>query len=170
MSSLIEIELEQKALMEEMVSSLDELGEIPPALAVKMQDLLMSAEKKVDSYCNMMSQLENNAQFARAQAEKATDYAKKCERIVDRMKECAIYAMTFQAKKKLEGTAGRELKLSYRAKVELSQEIQDDPKILPGEYTRLKVEPDKKAIKDAIESGIDIPGCRVVNNPSVTWK
>ena len=48
----------------------------------------------------------------------------------------------------------------------------DDLDMVPKEYTTTKVEvvADKKAIKDAIMGGKDIPGARVVENVSLQIK
>lgn len=64
----------------------------------------------------------------------------------------------------------------FEAKLERERDLSVDvfePDLVPEEYTRTKPaeqEPDKKLIKSALDSGIDVPGARIIKKDRLTIK
>lgn len=62
---------------------------------------------------------------------------------------------------------GEHVKLYYRQSTRV---VVDNDAAVPDGYVRAKTSVDKTAVKKAIESGEDVPGCRLETGESVHWK
>ena len=60
--------------------------------------------------------------------------------------------------------------ISYRKSTSTKIDAELDVNTLPDEYKRVKIEADKTAIKNALDAGIEIEGCTLVEKTSVIIK
>lgn len=155
--SLYEIDTDILALID------PETGEISEECMEKFLALEMEREAKIEGVACL---LKNTV------AEAA---ALKSEKLAFGARQAAAERNVLRLKKYLLEACGGEKFSSTRAQVTFrattTVEI-DEGCELPEEYVRVKVErePDKDALKAALNAGIEIPGVRLVKSKSVTVK
>lgn len=146
---------------QEILNCIDETGEVIDM--DRLMELQMEREQKCENVACWIVDLNAEVKAIREQ------------RIILAERLAAAEAKAEQLKKYLaEALCGEKLKtgrvsVSYRKST--STEI-DEGTVLPDEYQRVKIEtePDKTKIKEALSSGADIPGCRLVTKTSVIVK
>lgn len=153
-------ELDQMmAELENEFESLDQ-SELTPELEQRVLDLLEikgtltdEYKTKVNNYCKFIANLEVIAKLRKAEAERLealaeTDFA-KVEFLKNRLKD----SLRKNEIKKLQ-TDNYNLSVCLNSIAPLVY----DEKDIPSEYQRVKVEIDKKRLREALKNGVDIPG------------
>ena len=144
----------------------DNGGEVTPELEQAMaitEDQFMA--KSVD-YGQAIITLRSMAAAAKDEKERLASLQKFYENAEKRLSGALLNAMELFGKPKVETPT---MRLSTRR---TAATVIDDLDMVPKQYTTTKVEvvADKKAIKEAIMGGEDVPGARVVENVSLQIK
>ena len=123
----------------------------------------MGTEEKVEGYCQVIKQLQADADMFKAEADRLAARKKTIENSITRMKTALKDFLLISGQKKVKaGTFTASL--SSREAVN----IYDYDKI-PAEYLVHKpAEVDKKGIKEAIKNGIVVTGAEIVSNDTLT--
>lgn len=142
-----------------------ETGEInDEAMMMVLDQLKMEREQKCENIACWIKDLKGDAEKIKAEAKNLAARAKAAENKAEHLTAYLQYALQ-----------GEKLKtprcsVTYRK----SQQVEVDPDALSylrDDLLRFKEpEPNKKAIKDAIEAGEEVPGCRIVDNVSMIIK
>jgi histidyl-tRNA synthetase len=127
----------------------------------------IGASEKLESYVYVQKSLEAEIAAFKAEIDRMTDRKRSLEKQVERLQQAQIDFMAATGQKS--ANAGT-FKLTMRENK--SCEIVNESEI-PIEYLRevpAKYEPDKNALKAALKSGKEIPGCTLKTSYSVTAK
>ena len=130
-----------------MQAFLDETGE---ALTVK-----------VDAYAGIIRELEAMSATRKAEAKRMADLAKADENRAKWLKDRLLLALDVMGETRIDGDRHRVSIAKNGGKAPLL--VPDDVALLPDAYVRttVKRDADKEAIREALENGTDIPGCRL---------
>lgn len=149
------------------LAQLEELGgeitpELEQALAINEEQFLAKAE----DYGHAILNLKGMAAAAKAEKERLANLQKFYENAQKRLTDALSTAMQVFGHDKVENATMR-LSLRHSTATEV-----DDLDQLPAEFKTTKVEvvADKTAIKNAIQSGEDVPGAHLVENVSLQIK
>ena len=137
----------------------EETGEI---LNIDELDALeLAKDVKVENICLYVKNLLSDAKAYKEEKDNFAQKQKAAENKAERLKE---YLQTMLAGEKFKSS---KVTVSYR-KSKTVDVI--DVEYAPAEYLRIKqtVEPDKKAIKEAIENGIEVNGCSLVEKQNMS--
>lgn len=168
MSSLLNIKSEILDAVKTLEAAIENEDEISSDLENKISELLTKEADKVDNYCNVLSWLETEANFAREQIKLAQKFVSTKEKAIERLKGRALYVMETFGEKKLLGTAGRSLSIRESTSIVIDEDL--DAELLPFDCVRVKVEPDKTVLKEKIKLGQDFKGVKVVTKKNIVWK
>lgn len=148
------------------VLELGESGEIPDeAIADTLEALNMEFNEKLDAVLAYRQGLVHESSAYDAEIKRLTSRKKALNSKADKLKEYAINMM--QAVHKVKHTGLFSVTIGKPSKVVGI----DDLSLIPAEFTVTKIEPNKTAIKKAIESGETIPGALIIDGkPRVTIK
>ena len=150
----------------EIMSCVDmETGEIIDV--EKLQQLEMERDIKIE---NIALWIKNLDAEAKAYKEEKDSFAQKQKVAENKAKSLKRYLTSFLA-----GTAYKSTKVnvSFRTSKTVDVFSMDALMRFDGcdDYLKYKEpEPDKTAIKNAIASGVDIPGCQIVENQNIQIK
>lgn len=141
--------------------------------SVSLQDLekdlavwAETEEDKIDAIAFFLRNTLAKAEFLKSEGRKMLDKSKSLEKRVDNLKAHYAYVMNTHGVKKIAGKI-------YTASIRRSESVQvleafldKLPKELVREEVTLK--PDKKAIKEALQKGTVLEGCKIVENFNLT--
>ncbi len=130
------------------LSLMPELAEDMAALETAMRQLIRQTQNAQDI-----------ATCARQRASEANDRARRFEARAGRYKGLMLAAMDAMGWKKREWA---EATISVRSGQ--PNVIITDENLLPQEFTRTKIEPDKESIRTALKTGETVPGAVLSNN------
>lgn len=139
----------------------EETGEI---LNIDELDALeLARDVKVENICLYIKNLRSDAAAYKAEKDSFTQKEKAATNKANRL---AAYVETMLAGAKFKTS---KVTVSYRKSKAVEVE---DVEHVPAEYLRItqKVEPDKTAIKKAIEGGAEIKGCSLVEKQNMSIK
>lgn len=133
----------------------------------KLQNLEMERDKKIENIALWVKNLEADA---KAYKEEKDSFAQKQKVAENKAKSLKGYLTSFLA-----GTAYKSTKVnvSFRTSKAVDVFSMDALMRFDGcdDYLKYKEpEPDKTAIKNAIASGVYIPGCQIVENQNIQIK
>ena len=141
----------------------DELDDKHKALMDAYLDELGQQEAdKVDSFAQFLKLEAERARLYRDESQRLAAKARTAERRIDYLKEKYLGIMKAHDLKKVKGNI-------YALSVRKSESV-DAPDVwkIPEEYWRKSdPEPDKKAIKTALDEGKEVPGARLVVKESL---
>jgi len=129
---------------------------------IQMQ--ICGTREKIDRVSAALSQLEAVAQHATEEIERLQKRKASALQNAERLKAYVIDVMASRGLKKLEGnTSGFTLRCNAPG-VDIV-----NPEAVPAEFIQVREsrQPDKRAIKDALAHGIDVPGVRLVQTLSL---
>ena len=153
---LYDIKQEYEDVLERAIDP--ETGEINEALMAELEQLEDSLYEKIDNIGAMIKNLKAEADAEREEAKKLTARARTAENAVERLKGLLAYCLDGKSYK----TTRAAISFRRSKAVEVT-----DLSLIPEEYLKFKdPEPDKKAIKEALEDGEIIEGARIVENLS----
>lgn len=124
-------------------------------ITTRLSDYLSAAVEKRDRFCAFLAHLESQVELCRAEEKRIAEHRRVFEALQERLENYAIRTMEDLGVKKLEG-ATSVLKLYGKPPSVLIT----DPAEIPARFIVEKIvrDPDKKAIKAAIDAGEDVPG------------
>jgi hypothetical protein len=122
----------------------------------------MGTEEKVEGYCQVIKQLQADADMFKEEADRIAARKKTIENSIERMKTTLTdYLLSIGQKKIQAGTFTASLSTSKSVNISNYDEI-------PPEYLiEQPAKVDKKAIKMAIENGAVIAGAEIVSNNGI---
>ena len=148
---------------------LSECGDLPPEEAdARLSAWIDASTDKAAALQAVIARSEAESAFLDAEARAISAAAKRCDATVARCKGLLVQLLRSQVELggpgKVSGPGWSAGLTSSRAVVVLSEGM------VPGEYFRVKTtrEPDKAAIKEAIESGAEVPGATLEDRYSAT--
>jgi predicted transcriptional regulator len=146
-------------LTEEARELQDMIEEYPPeTFSDTIESLQLMIEDKADSYAAVNQNITNEIAALKAEEERLSARRKSLESNQKRLKDAIKNAMEILGQNKI-----KTEKFTFSvSKNGGSQPIEVDAELLPDNYKKVIVEPDKELIRKAIESGIDIPGVKVL--------
>lgn len=152
------------AIQEEISNMLD----IPDAELTDEQKITMDAyltelgqqeASKVDSFAGFIRKQTAIAEAIKQESQHLADKAKAIQNKIDRMKEHYLAVMRFHGLKKIQGDIySIGVRESTRVNVtNFDALVKDNNPVWIKEEVTYK--PDKKAIKEALNGGMEVPGC-----------
>lgn len=143
----------------EILAAVDESqGEISPEIESRMAIIEQNIPEKIDAYCYVMDKLEAESKFWKEKSEEAESISRKFASQGEYMKK---RIKGYMAEHNLKELVGNESKFTL-SKAVSSVTIYDSTHI-PDQFIREVVTyvPDKKHLKEALEEGLEIAGCRL---------
>lgn len=142
----------------------EETGEILNFQA--LDELTQQFESKAENIALFTQELDAQADAIKQKEKNLSDRRKSLEKKSESLKKYLMNEMEVTGKQKIE-TDMVKIRVSHRSIVDVWNEEE-----LPVQYLNIKEtkSPDKKLIKQAIDSGMEIPGARLVDNPSMQIK
>jgi len=138
----------------------EETGEVK-FTADDLENLEIARDDKIENLCLYVKDLKS---FAEEVKKEEVALKEKREKILRKAENITNYVDFVLGGKKFE-TAKCSVTYRKSAKVVISDCVE-----LPEEYTKVKVEPDKTAIKNAIKSGVQIDGCAIEETNNIQIK
>lgn len=129
----------------------------------KMNALMFERDEKIENIALWIKNLKNEVESYKAEAEAFLERKKSAE---NKIESLSRYLSEF-----LDGQNYRTTRAQISFRNTTAVKIDENAE-LPSEYCRVvtKTDPDKKAIKTALESGIEIEGCELVKSRSMMIK
>jgi hypothetical protein len=153
MNNLFQIDAELFALHQEIEENGGELTlEREATLAITQEE----RAKKGEGYVYIQKQLKAQAELLRAEAKRLTERAKQYETSAEKLAERLIESI--QAHGKIQ-TDLMTITTRKSKSVHITEES-----LLSEEFKRIKTEPNKTAIKEALERGESVEGATIVEN------
>jgi hypothetical protein len=134
-------------------------GDLTPELEEQLTITEHDRESKCEGYVSVIRQLKSKSQLIKDEAKRLLDAARTYDKSVERLEDNLLSSIV-----QLGNIKTNFVSISTRRNK--SVEIADDVEI-PLQYQRVKIEANKTAIKEALESGIDVPGATIVEKFSL---
>lgn len=169
MGSLYEISTEVRNIYEELQSGIgvdEETGEILPEIQERLKFSKDNLTNKAVDYGYVIKSFEDEIDIYDREIKRLTERKKQMQNIQARLKDNIKNAMIEFG---IEEIKGKTIKLSFKN----SEVVEiEDANVLDEKYKRTKIiiEPDKIAIKEALKNGEDVKGARIVNNKNLQIK
>ena len=141
-------------------------GEITPELETALQINQSQLQSKAVDYSYVIKQLDSDCEQIDAELKRLQQLKKVRTNLAERLKDTISNAMNLYEVEKIETPL---IKLSFRnsESVEITNESQLDACFI---VTKTVTTPDKKAIKDAIKSGVLVEGATISYNKNLQIK
>ena len=157
--SLYAITTEMQGILDAVLDGGIDSPEAQDALNEHLAGLDTALESKAESYAGFIKELEMREESLSKEASRIRALAAADDALATRLKEGLKAAMEQTGKLKIEGL---RFKLSV-AGVGGKQVLEiDNPSALDPAFQRIFREPDKDVIRSALDSGIEIAGCRLL--------
>jgi hypothetical protein len=139
-------------------------GELTEENIKELESLEIEANEKIKGYGTIIREINSDADEVDAEI-------KRLEKIKKRLLSKADWLTNslsqFMIANSLNEYKSIEVNIGFRASKKL---VIDDNVKLAKKWLRLKEEPDKQAIKDFIEQGGKVKGCKIVENKNIQIK
>jgi hypothetical protein len=134
-------------------------GEMTPELEATLEITEAERMTKGEGYVYVIKQLRSQADMIKSEIKRLQELAKRYESSADKLADTLLQSVVAhgQIKTALVTISSRKSK---------SVSITDES-LLQAEYLRIKTEPNKTAIKEALESGQEVQGALIVENYSL---
>lgn len=142
----------------------DNEGLITEEQEAELRSLLIQEKEKVSGYISILNRLENEKELVRSQIKKAQEYIKKLDKTQARLEEIALTVIQEKGER-LEASIGGFISTRKSESLEIK-----DLDAVPIEYSRIKTEPDKEKIKEAIKRGEQFDFAEIKEKTNVIWK
>lgn len=135
-----------------------------------IRELFLELDKhfgnKLEACAYILSEMDSNASALKEEAKRLNNRAKTLESNGDKLRSLILDTLQHVDGHKI---VSQKFTFSTRKSESVYTENEFD---LQGDYVRVteKREPDKKAIREAIQSGIEVKGAKIVNNLSLNIK
>lgn len=161
MKTLLSITADVRALLE-LIEECD--AELDAATEASLDDFFREVKaaegEKLEGYCRLVRTLELRAAVRREESERLIKLVRSEENKARRLKERLKMHMELTQAKRIDTATYRITLVANGGKSPL--ELPPDAKELPPEYQTVLVESNNEAIRDALESGVKVPGCRLL--------
>jgi len=137
----------------------DNGGDLTPELEEQLIITEHERESKCEGYVSVIGQLKSKSELLKREAKRLLDAARTYDKSVERLEDNLLSSIV-----QLGPVKTNFVSISTRRNK--SVEIAEDAEI-PLQYQRVKIEANKTAIKEALESGIDVPGAAIVEKFSL---
>lgn len=138
----------------------EETGEIFDEKAI--MDLQIARDEKLEGIACLIKEYKAMAEALKAEKESLYKRQKTEERKVESLKKLLMACMD-------DGERFKSARASIGWRKSQSVEVQDET-LIPEEYLKVVTEPNKTAIKLAIERGEEVPGATIVQRNNVVIK
>lgn len=137
-------------------------GELTPELEADLTAIEVAMDEKLKACCCVLKNLDALAELHAAEIKRLTERKRAIEARHERLKEWVAKSAPE------EGWSNGVHTLAWRKSK--SVEVEIDAEKLPLEFSRMKFEANKTAIKEAIEAGAVVEGCKLVEKKSLQVK
>jgi hypothetical protein len=137
-------------------------GEMSPELEAALEITEAERMTKGEGYVYVIKQLKSQADLLKAEAKRLLEIAKQYENSADKLADRLLQSVITHGQIK---TAFVTISTRKSKSVSIT-----DESLLKTEYLRIKTEPNKTAIKEALESGEEVAGALIVENYSLNIK
>ena len=133
------------------------------ALEAWWQELGEERDKKIDNYCALIEELNQRATVRANESERLADLGAADQKAADRLK---LRLREFLAAQGIEKLKTDRFNLTVaknggKAPMTIPDEWRNEPAVAPEQYHRRVIRLDVDAIRTDLESGQDVPGCRI---------
>jgi len=135
-------------------------GEMTPELEAALEITESERLTKGEGYVYVIKQLKSQAEMIKAEAKRLQDLAKRYENSADKLADRLLESVVAHGQIK---TAFVTISSRKSKSVSIT-----DESLLGAEFLRIKTEPNKTAIKEALESGQEVQGALIVENYSLS--
>ena len=134
-------------------------GEMSPELEAALEITEAERMTKGEGYVYVIKQLKSQSDLLKAEAKRLLEIAKQYENSADKLADRLLQSVI----------AHGQIKTSFvTISTRKSKSVRiTDESLLHFEYLRVKTEPNKTAIKEALESGQEVQGALIVENYSL---
>jgi seryl-tRNA synthetase len=137
----------------------DNSGEITPELEELLHISESERTTKSEGYVHVIRQLKAKAEFIRTEAKRLTEIARQYESSAEKLSDRLLESVISLGNIKTDFVS-----ISTRKTKSISI---TDESLLASEFMRVKTEPNKTAIKEALDSGRRVAGALMVENYSL---
>jgi hypothetical protein len=137
-------------------------GEMSPELEAALEITEAERMTKGEGYVYVIKQLKSQADLLKAEAKRLLEIAKQYENSADKLGDRLLQSVIAHGQIK---TAFVTISTRKSKSVSIT-----DESLLKAEYLRIKTEPNKTLIKEALESGEEVAGALIVENYSLNIK
>jgi transcription antitermination factor NusG len=155
MPNIFQIQSEYILLMNQLMEN---GGDVTPEILEALQINQDQLTTKATNYVTVIRNLEAEADICASEIKRLQELKKVRENAANRMREAISNAMKLYEVDKIE-TATTKISFRKSEAVEITDET-----LIPHEFQKIKVEPDKTKIKAAIKEGRDVKGAEIVTN------
>lgn len=141
-----------------------ETGEIKPEIINQLSISREELQLKAIDYGYVIKSFDDKIEAINNEIDRLNNLKKQAQNVKERMKDIVAKAMIEFGIVEIKGDT---LKLSFRKSESL--EIIDES-LIEDKFKRVKVEPDKIAIKQALKSGQDVQGVKLVEKQNLQIK
>lgn len=128
-------------------------------LMTNLQETSEEWHRKVDNYCKLIAGLNASAKARKEESKRLAELAGLDQLKADKLKDRLKDSLKLREQSKVK-TKYFNLAVCKNSRPSLT--IPDDVEKLPDEFTKLVKEANKEAIKEALESGQKIEGCKLM--------
>ncbi|QOP42484.1 siphovirus Gp157 family protein [Sulfurimonas sediminis] len=156
---LIDIASEFQAIYE-MASDTDDIETITKLYNELNEDL----EVKADSVRVVLAKLKSDSDYLTSEIKRLQERKKSIEKNAENLKSLLMWTLQKVGIPKL-----KTAKATFYFATSKSLQVSDEVKLssLPDEYIQIEYKTNKKALKEAIEAGKEIPGVTIVENETL---
>ena len=137
-------------------------GEMSPELEAALEITEAERMTKGEGYVYVIKQLKSQADLLKAEAKRLLEIAKQYENSADKLADRLLQSVIAHGQIK---TAFVTVSTRKSKSISIT-----DESLLKAEYLRIKTEPNKTAIKEALESGQEVQGALIMENYSLNIK
>jgi hypothetical protein len=139
-------------------------GEIDAALELVIENHELDVASKTDRIAFVISEMKNTIENLKAREKEVAQARKFAETALERLEERTLTFISDLGKESTEGNLYSLGKRKTSGRV-----VVDDLEALPQEYktTKVVIDADKKALKDVLALGVDVPGAKIVYEPTL---
>lgn len=137
-------------------------GEMTPELEAALEITEAERQIKGEGYVHVIKQLRSQSEMIKNEAKRLYDLAKKYENSAGVLSDKLLDSVVAHGQIK---TAFVTISSRKSKSVSIT-----DESLLGAEFMRIKTEPNKTAIKEAIEAGQEVQGALIVENYSLNIK
>lgn len=140
-------------------------GEINEQIEELLAVREIKVPQKIEQYKYRIDRFRLMADYLKSQREQLAKLEKSFNSAADRIEDGLLNAMDAHELQFLDG-------IQYEVTIKQNPEsvVIDNAEMLSTEYTKTKIEPDKTAIKKAIQSGVEVSGARLERGRKIQFK
>ena len=134
-------------------------GELTPELEAQLEITTIGRQEKVTGCLYIAREFRNKALFVKNEAKRLLEIAKQYDNTADKLEQNVLNSIINIGPVKTDF-------MSVTVRRTKAVNIVDDKEV-PEEFCRVKYEPNKTAIKEALDNGMEVPGAEIVENFSL---